>query len=153
MINTDIIMLLFVILLHYRKKNKNKENEYKLIPIDHSLSFPDCIEINEYEICWMGWKQSKEPLSKKLKDYILQMDILEDMKKISEVVKIRPKCLQNYRISNITLQLGVSYGLNLYEIGMLIYRPEFNETPSIIENLCEKAMQNTKFFLSSKLYS
>jgi len=38
----------------------------------------------------MGWKQSQEPLSKKLQDYIASIDILNDMKSISELIKIRP---------------------------------------------------------------
>ena len=50
----------------------------------------------------------------------------------------------------MTLQLGASYGLNLYEIGMLIYRPGFEEIPSVVERLCEKSLQITKFYLSSK---
>lgn len=101
-------------------------------------------------MCWMGWEQTKQPLSEKLKDYVLQIDILDDMNKLSEIVKIRPKCLQNYIIANVTLQEGVAAGLTLYDIGMLIYRPEFSETPSIVETLCEQARQYTKFFLSSK---
>jgi hypothetical protein len=40
-------------------------------------------------MCWMGWKQAKQPFSKKMKDYIQSIDIIDDMKKISEVVKMR----------------------------------------------------------------
>lgn len=41
-------------------------------------------------MCWMGWKQAKVPISKKLLEYISQIDIISDMKKITETVKIRP---------------------------------------------------------------
>lgn len=73
-----------------RKINLKGIKEIKLIPIDHCLSFPDCIEINEYEMCWMGWKQSKEKFSSKLKEYISNINIDNDLNKISNIVKIRP---------------------------------------------------------------
>ena len=102
-------------ILVVKKKNTKGEREFKLIPIDHALSFPDCIEINEYEICWMGWEHSQKPFSKKMKDYIANIDILEDMKKISDVVKIRPKCLQNYRVANLLLKIAAcEYNLTPY---------------------------------------
>jgi len=34
-----------------------------LIPIDHGLAFPDNFEIYEYQIVWMGYKQSQVPFS------------------------------------------------------------------------------------------
>lgn len=122
----------------------------KLIPIDHSLSFPDCIEINEYEMCWMGWKQAKMPFSKKMKEYISNMDILEDFRKISDVVKMRPKCLRNYRISNILLKEASKLDLTPYDIGMILYRPGFDDTPSVIEELCHKADQISDLYIRSK---
>ncbi len=67
-----------------------------MIPIDHSLSFPDCIEVNEYEMCWMGWKQAHKPFSKKMLEYIKNIDIIGDMKKISDVVKIRSVSIKLY---------------------------------------------------------
>ena len=36
--------------------------------------------------------------------------------------KIRPKCLRNFRIANALLKKADSSGLNLYEIGRIIYR-------------------------------
>ncbi len=136
-------------ILVVKKKNSKGEREYKLIPIDHALSFPDCIEINEYEICWMGWEHSQKPFSKKMKDYIANIDILDDMKKISDVVKIRPKCLQNYRAANILLKIAAcEYNLTPYEIGMILYRPGFDEVASPIEEICSKAMKISELYLS-----
>lgn len=40
-------ILLYVYIFLLRSK-KNDETYYRMIPIDHGLSFPDCIEINEY---------------------------------------------------------------------------------------------------------
>ena len=77
------------ITFYLRKKNSEGNKEIRLIPIDHSLSFPDCIEVNEYEMCWMGWKQANEKFSNKLKEYINNIDILNDLRKISSIVKMR----------------------------------------------------------------
>ena len=135
-------------ILVVKKKNTKGEREMVLI---HSLSLPDCIEINEYEMCWMGWDHSQKPFSKKIKDYISGIDIIGDMKKISDIVKIRQKCLQNYRIANILLKIAVvEFDLTPYEIGMIIYRPGFEETPSKIEEICKEALKLSEFYLKSK---
>ena len=40
-------------------------------------------------MCWMGWNQSKKPFSKKMLEFISSINIIEDMRRISDVVKIR----------------------------------------------------------------
>ncbi len=42
----------------------------KLIPIDHGLSFPDNLEIYDYEMVWMGYRQSQQPFSEKSLSFI-----------------------------------------------------------------------------------
>lgn len=76
-------------ILVVKKKDKNGKSVYKLIPIDHSLSFPDCIKISEYEMCWMGWDQAQQPFSKELLSYIKKIDIMGDMKYLSKSIKLR----------------------------------------------------------------
>ena len=77
------------ILIKKRKSKTTGKTYYKLIPIDHSLSFPDCIKISEYEMCWMGWDQAKEPFCDELKQYIRKINIIEDMNRLSKAVKMR----------------------------------------------------------------
>ena len=55
-------------ILVIKKNKKDGKNYYKLIPIDNSLSFPDCLKINNYELFWTGWVQSNIPFSKEMKD-------------------------------------------------------------------------------------
>jgi hypothetical protein len=43
------------------------------------------------------------------------------------------------------------YDLTIYDVGMLLYRPGFEETPSVIEEICIKAHQLSEFYLLSKL--
>jgi hypothetical protein len=77
-------------ILVVKKKDKSSGKDYyKLVPIDHSLSFPDCIKIQEYEMCWMGWDQANLPFSKEMLDYINKIDILEDMHYMSQIIKLR----------------------------------------------------------------
>ncbi len=42
---------------------KGMHKSTTLIPIDHGLSFPDNFEIYDYQIVWMGYKQSHIPFS------------------------------------------------------------------------------------------
>jgi hypothetical protein len=44
----------------------------------------------------MGWKQAHKPFSKKMLEYIKNIDIIGDMKKISDVVKIRSVSIKLY---------------------------------------------------------
>jgi len=123
-----------------KKRDKTTgKSYYRLIPIDHSLSFPDCIKIQEYEMCWMGWDQAQVPFSKELLSYIKKIDIMGDMQRMSNSIKLRDKCWKNFRVSNIVLKLGAEYGLTLYDIGMILYKPGFDEeTPAEVEKLIEK---------------
>lgn len=138
-------------ILVLKKKNVKGEKEYKLIPIDHSLSFPDCIEINEYEMCWMGWNQSKLQFNSKLIEYISQIDPKKDITYLSNILKMRPKCLQNFRIVNILLKIAAcEFNLTPYEIGLIIYRPEYLDIQSPLENIIIESKKLTEFYVTSK---
>jgi hypothetical protein len=77
------------ILVIKRKEKLSGKVVHRLVPIDHSLSFPDCIKIQEYEMCWMGWDQAQIPFSKEMLAYISKIDILSDMKRLSSIIKLR----------------------------------------------------------------
>ena len=123
-----------------KKKHKTTGKPfYKLVPIDHSLSFPDCLKIYDYELCWMGWDQAQQPFTDKLKAYIQSIDIVADMERLSKTIKLREDCWKMFRISNTVLKVGAEYDLNVYEIGNLMYKLDYkNDSPSQIEILIEK---------------
>ena len=77
------------ILVKKKKDTSSGKTLYRLIPIDHSLSFPDCIKIQEYEMCWMGWEQACVPFNKEMLSYIKKIDIMADMNRISGIIKLR----------------------------------------------------------------
>ena len=138
------------ILLQKKKKMDKDNNEkvfYKLIPIDHALSFPSCLEIGDFDICWMSWKQAEIPFTQKEKEYIDNINILEDMEKLNSYIYLRPECWKYFRISNTVLKVGAKYNLTPYEIGSLLYHFDYdNKTPSKIKTIVEKTEMLTHVF-------
>jgi hypothetical protein len=76
-------------ILVIEKTDKMGKKYYRLVPIDHSLSFPDCIKVSEYEMVWMGWECAQQPFSEELLDYIKKINIVADMRRISQCIKLR----------------------------------------------------------------
>ena len=143
------------ILLIKNKNNKNKSKKhqanYKLIPIDHAYSFPSCLEIGDFEICWMTWSQAEVPFTEEEKEYIESINILEDMKKLNEYIFLRPDCWKYFRISNTVLKICTKYNLTPYEIGSLLYHFDYdNQTPSKIKLVIEKTEKFTSHFKAEK---
>lgn len=47
-------------------KSKPGQTKYTLVPIDHGLSFPDNLEIDEFSLTWLGWdKAINKPFTKR----------------------------------------------------------------------------------------
>ena len=125
-----------------RISNEDSDEEkkyYKLVPIDHALSFPSCLEIGDFDICWMSWKQANVPFTKEEKDYIESINIIEDMERLNSYIYLRPECWKYFRISNTVLKVCTKYNLTPYEIGSLLYHFDYdNKTPSKIKLIVEK---------------
>ena len=128
-----------------QKKIKTSEDSdeekkfYKLVPIDHALSFPSCLEIGDFDICWMSWKQANIPFTQKEKEYIESINIIEDMERLNSYIYLRPECWKYFRISNTVLKVCTKYNLTPYEIGSLLYHFDYdNKTPSKIKLIVEK---------------
>ena len=97
---------------------------FKLIPIDHGLSFPDNFEIYEEEIVWMGYRQASKPFSEKSLRFIESIDPVEDCKRLRERLGFREICLRNFRIAQTFLKKMAESGFTLYEIGEMMYRKD-----------------------------
>ncbi|KRW99839.1 hypothetical protein PPERSA_10958 [Pseudocohnilembus persalinus] len=85
------------ILIEKIDKSQKKYKIDKLIPIDHGLSLPDTLEINDEEIVWMGWDEVKKPLSQENKEFILNMNIDDQVKLLRSNLKIREKSLRLFK--------------------------------------------------------
>ena len=60
----------------------NNETFYKLVPIDHAYSFPSCLDIGDFDICWMSWSQAEKPFTEVEKEYINSININGFTKKL-----------------------------------------------------------------------
>ena len=124
------------------KKSEDSDEEkkfYKLVPIDHALSFPSCLEIGDFDICWMSWKQAEVPFTQKEKEYIESINIIEDMERLNSYIYLRPECWKYFRISNTVLKVCTKYNLTPFEIGSLLYHFDYDyKTPSKIKLIVEK---------------
>lgn len=81
------------------RKNSKGQKVHSLIPIDHGLSFPDNLNIADYEIAWTLWPQIKKPIHEDLKNYILNLDTIKNIQMLQRTLKFRPLCLRNYRLA------------------------------------------------------
>ena len=109
-----------------------------LIPIDHSYTLPDTLELATVDWCWMDWPQAKQPLSAEMKAHVLALDVKRDIELLRTKLAIREECLKVMRISGMLLQKGVAADLTLYDIASLICRTTIDK-PSHLEVLCAQA--------------
>ena len=109
-----------------------------LIPIDHSYTLPDTLELASVDWCWMDWPQAKLPLSPDAVEYVLKLDVKADIELLRSKLDIREECLKVMRISGLLLQKGVAAGLTLYDIASFICRKNIDQ-PSHLEVLCAQA--------------
>nr|GEW58667.1 phosphatidylinositol 4-kinase gamma 7-like [Tanacetum cinerariifolium] len=112
----------------------------ELIPIDHGLCLPECLEDPYFE--WIHWPQASIPFSEDELEYIEALDPYQDSELLKhELPMIREACLRVLILSTIFLKEAAGYGLCLAEIGEMMSR-EFRrgeEEPSELEVLCMEA--------------
>ena len=113
--------------------------KFKLVPIDHGLSIPDTFNISEYDLCWMSWPQTKEPITPDCLEYIEAMDPVAYIQYLKEIMPFRDVCLRNIRIAALLMKKGAKAGLTLHDIGSMLYRKGFSDSPSIIEKVIHDA--------------
>ena len=137
---------------YWEESGENKDKfVYKLIPIDHALSFPDCLKIYDFEICWTSWDQAQVEFSQEMKEYIKNINILEDMRRISQYIKLRENCWKYLRVSNTVLKECAKYNLTLYEISQLIYQLDYDsKAPSKVAIIVKKIDERLKLYKEDK---
>jgi hypothetical protein len=112
----------------------------ELIPIDHGLCLPECLEDPYFE--WIHWPQASIPFSEEELEYIADLDPARDAEMLRmELPMIRKACLRVLVLSTIFLKEGAAFGLCLSEIGEMMSR-QFTgkeEEPSELELLCMEA--------------
>jgi phosphatidylinositol 4-kinase type 2 len=91
-------------------------DHFKLIPIDHGYSLRSVCDVAWFDWCWLDWPQTKVPLGKKARDYVLNLDIDADARLLKERLGMSDDVLDYFRVSCKILKSGVKAGLTLYEI-------------------------------------
>jgi len=123
-------------------RRKCNTNQLELVPIDHGYCLRSVCDVSWFDWCWLDWPQVKEPLSTRMKEYVNNLNIEQDVQILKDVLKIRPKALDFFRASSMLLQAGVRAGLCLYDIAHLCCRNDNNgEVPSKLEMLIEKSFE------------
>jgi hypothetical protein len=121
---------------------RRRDGSMELIPIDHGFCLRSVCDVSWMDWCWLDWPQLKEPISQKLKDYIMNIDIDEDCRLLKDTLNIQGPALDYFRASNKLLKEGVKSGLSLYEIAILCCRNDnAGEVPSKLEMLTEMATE------------
>ncbi|XP_025812984.1 phosphatidylinositol 4-kinase gamma 5-like isoform X2 [Panicum hallii] len=115
-------------------------NQTELIPIDHGLSLPECLEDPYFE--WIHWPQASVAFSEDELEYIANLDPMKDADMLRmELPMIREACLRVLILSTIFLKEATAFGLCLAEIGEMMSR-EFTgmeDQPSELEFVCMEA--------------
>jgi len=122
--NVEDVHRIGVLDLRILNMDRNDENmlirktdkDIRLIPIDHSFSFPDHIS-TFFE--WQYWKQSKEPFSQSTLDLIESINILSDAQVLLSLGLIYPSVRLSIA-STILLKKCTSRGMNLFSIASLV---------------------------------
>lgn len=117
-----------------------KFGQVELIPIDHGLCLPECLEDPYFE--WIHWPQASIPFSEDELEYIRNLNPICDSEMLqTELPMIREACLRVLVLSTIFLKEAADFGLCLAEIGEMMSR-EFRcqeEEPSELEIVCLEA--------------
>eukprot|EP01006_Ploeotia_vitrea_P037286 TRINITY_DN66112_c9_g4_i2.p1 TRINITY_DN66112_c9_g4~~TRINITY_DN66112_c9_g4_i2.p1 ORF type:complete len:710 (+),score=349.58 TRINITY_DN66112_c9_g4_i2:249-2378(+) len=117
---------------------RKRGTDVTLVPIDHSYSLPDVLEIAWTDWVWLGWPQAKVPFDEETKRWVDNLDVARDMHELRTKFNVREECLTLMRICNTLLKKGVKAGLNLYEIASILCRSDLDE-PSQLEIICAQA--------------
>jgi len=125
--------------------HRNQDNSWSLTPIDHGYCLRSVCDVSWFDWCWLDWPQLKKPLSKKLRDYVLGLNIEADVSLLKERLNIRQEALDNFRASSKILMTGVKMGLTLHDIAQMCCRHDnAGVVRSKLENIMSRAAELSK---------
>mmetsp|Transcript_20707 Transcript_20707/g.38673 ORF Transcript_20707/g.38673 Transcript_20707/m.38673 type:complete len:795 (-) Transcript_20707:147-2531(-) len=136
-----------------RKRRTETGVTWTLTPIDHGYVLRTKADVAWCDWVWLEWPQMKEPLSKKLRQYVLSIDVDKDVEMLKDRLSIDDAACDVYRASCNLLISGVKKNLTLYEIATLACRTDdLGEQPSVLEkilfnaaDLSVHAVENDRF--------
>ncbi|GMH50715.1 hypothetical protein TrRE_jg5096 [Triparma retinervis] len=140
-------------LLARRRRASDGSTAWSLVPIDHGYCLRNKADVAWCDWCWLDYPQVKKPLSKKLRQYIINLDVEKDVSILKDRLNIDDATCDVFRASCNLLIKGVQANLSLYEIANMCCRTDdLGETPSTLEkillnaaDLSYHAVDNEKF--------
>jgi hypothetical protein len=118
-----------------------RNDEYRLVPIDHGLCFPDRIEVGWCDWVWWDWPQTLVPFDQETREWVMSLDVMEDLQVLERCFALRPECIRIYRCMTMLLQKGVAAGLNLRDIASVVVRSHDIDEPSAMEKTIQRASE------------
>jgi len=112
---------------------KSDQDNWKLIPIDHTYAFPN--KINSY-FNWQFWHQTKKPFTNETLAYIQQINVIDDALMLLEC-GIDEESVKNGIGATLLLQKAANKGLNLFQIASMVSGQE-NDLVKILSKVKEK---------------
>lgn len=143
------IALLDILMVNCDRNGGNilvRPETYDLVPIDHGFSLPDfhnLLDLQWFE--WMNYRQSKSPVSERLKTFVKNIDIALWVEK-AVALQIRPECILTMRLAFAFLTEALSCNKTLFDIGKLMCSPN-PKNPSVFVCLVNQAQLNASSFL------
>ena len=112
------------------------------MPIDHGFCLRSKADVAWFDWVWLDWAQLKQPLTKKARNYVLNLDVAKDAVLLKDRLGIDDAALDLFRASSNLLIQGVKAGLTLYEIASKACRMDDNgEVTSRLERLLTAAAE------------
>jgi hypothetical protein len=127
----------------------HKGDEYHLVPIDHGLCFPDRIEVGWCDWVWWDWPQTLVPFDQETREWVMSLDVEEDLRILQQCFGIRQECLRVYRCMMTLLKKGVLAGLTLRDIASIVVRARDIDEPSAMEKTISRATELTALMESN----
>jgi len=118
-------------------------DHFRLVPIDHGYSLRSKCDVAWFDWCWLDWPQTKQPLSKASREYVLGLDVEADVRLLRERLNMQNDVLDYFRCSCLILKAGVQAGLTLYHIcsEIMCRNDPSGEIPSKFEMLTTMASE------------
>jgi len=137
-------------------RRRKSDNSIELVPIDHGFCLRSVADTSWMDWCWLDWPHLKTPMSPKTKEYIMNLDIERDAKRLHDRLNICSEALAYFYASSSILKAGTKAGLNLYEIAVMCCRNDnLGEVPSKLEvlfgmagDLAKSAIRNNRWGLA-----
>jgi len=137
-------------------RRRKIDNSIELVPIDHGFCLRSVANTSWMDWCWLDWPHLKAPMSRKTKEYILNLDIKKDAKMLQDCLNICSEALAYFYASSSILKAGTKAGLSLYDIAVMCCRNDnLGEVPSKLEvlfdmagDLAKSAIRNNRWGLA-----